>query len=55
MKVIFFSERSKFYIDFEIQANFQKMLMVLKIVAHEFNAGVSVNYDKNTCDCPSLC
>ena len=29
------------------------MLMVLKIIALEFVAGVSVNYHKNTCDRPS--
>ena len=29
--------------------------MVLKIIAFELVAGVSVNYDKNTCDWPSTC
>ena len=31
------------------------MLMVLKIIAFELVAGVSVNYGKNTGDCPSTC
>ena len=31
------------------------MLMVLKIIAFEVVAGVSVNYDKNTYDRPSTC
>ena len=29
--------------------------MLLKIIAFEVVAGVSVNYDKNTCDPPSTC
>ena len=31
------------------------MLMVLKIIAFDLGAGVSVNYDKTTCDRPSTC
>ena len=31
------------------------MLTVLKIIAFELVAGVSVKYAKNTCDGPSTC
>ena len=49
MKVSFFSKCSKY---FENSINLEKMLTVLKIVSFELVAGVSVNYDKNTCDGP---
>ena len=38
-----------------MQYNFQKMLTVLNITALELLGGVSVNYDKTTCDGPSTC
>ena len=31
------------------------MFFVLKITAVELVAGISLNYDKNTCDRPSSC
>ena len=32
----------------KMHSNFEKMLMVLKIIAFDLLAGVYVNYDKNT-------
>ena len=46
MKVVYFWKCTK---------KFQKMLMVLKIIAFELVPGVSVKYDCNTCDGTSTC
>ena len=47
MKLIFFSKYSKFYVALENAKKFEKIMMVLKIIAFELKALVSVNYDKN--------
>ena len=39
----------------KIQQKFQKTFMVLKILAFELVAGISLNCDENTCDRPSTC
>ena len=55
MKVILFYKCSNFYVDFKKKKNLQKMLMLLKIHAFELLVGVSVNYEKNTCDRTLTC
>ena len=37
-----------------MQENFQSMFLVLKIITVELVLGISLNYDKNTCDSPSI-
>ena len=39
----------------KMQYSFQKMFLVSKIIVVELVAGISLNYDKNTCDRPSTC
>ena len=55
IKVIFFWKCEKLYIDLENEIKLEKILTVLKIIAIELVAGISVIYDKNTCDGPSSC
>ena len=37
----------------KMQQNFEKMIIVLKIIAFEVKPLISVNYDKNTCGRPA--
>ena len=47
--MILVSKSLKFYVDLENAIKFPENLTVLKILAYELVAVVSVNYDKNAC------
>ena len=38
-----------------MQQKFERMLMILKIIAFELVAGNSLSSEENTCDMPSTC
>ena len=38
-----------------MQEKLEKILSLLKIIAFELKALISVNYDKNACERPSAC
>ena len=39
----------------DILCTFEKMFLVLKIIAFELVVGISPNSDENTCDRPQTC
>ena len=38
-----------------MEKKYEKLFLVFKIIAFELVAGISLNYEENTCDQPSTC
>ena len=55
MKIILVSKYSKFYVDCVNAIKFEENLIILRIIAFEVKALISVNYGKNACKPPSTC